>query len=808
MQRTLFSAILFGALVPGAAMAQGNDRPRALSDNITLMEDTSAMLMLQAVVKDMQGMDMTTSDPTLVEFIVLQQPVEGTLSGSNNVFTYTPRANFPGSAPQGRDSLQFIACRPNTGICSSPATLSITVTQVNDAPVAQDQSVTVPDDQLGPQGYPINIRAVDVEGQAVTYTITQQPMNGTLTGTAPNLFYKPNNGYRGPDSFAFKASDGMAESAIATVNISVVGMNRAPTALDVMLNVQEDQPGAVLLSGMDPDGTQVNYVITQQPMNGTLTGSPPNITYTPNLNYNGMDSFRYKVTDGNLESAPATVAITVTPVNDAPVAIPASATTTGTMPVQITLQASDPDGDMLTFLLGDGMSPPQLQHGTATLNGNRVTYTPSVGPLMGQPPLQETIPFTVRDPSGATAQASINVTIAFSNQPPVARSRSFSINEDELLAIEFFAAGMGLPLASDPDDVGGTNLSVFITAQPMHGILLGSPPTVQYKPNRNFAGTDTFKFKSSDGQFESSEATITIVVNEDNADAPSFIDPTPQSGQLAALDGDMITFKLAATDPDMNAQLRYKIEPLPMGANFNPQTGDFSWQPTWKQKGSHTLSLTVTDNAMLFDERVLTISIAFSDKDGDGVPRSLELELGLNPENDDSDGDGIPDNIELVNLNAPADTDNDRTIDALDNDSDNDGISDKDEAGPNPRQPRDTDFDGFPDFQDADDDGDLIPTPNDNCPLVSNVDQLDTDSDGLGDACDPDIDNDTIPNAMDACPKINGMGSPTGCVAPPKPKPKEEDSCAAAPSPAPADAAPLLGLLGLLGLGARRRRTA
>ncbi len=811
--RALSAAIVAGALF-GSATAWSQqcttNRPRALGDNITLMEDTTAALQLLAEVQvpmTMTSECMTTSDPTQVEFIILQQPIEGTLSGSNNQFTYTPRANFPISAASGRDSLQFIACRPSTGICSSPATLNITVTQVNDPPAAQDQSITVPDDQLGAQGYPINIRAVDAEGSPVTYTITAQPTNGTVTGTAPNLFYKPTLNYRGFDAFSFKASDGMAESMVATIAINVVGMNRPPTAQNGMLTVEEDSSDSVNLVGMDPDGGAVNYVVTQQPANGILLGTPPDLTYQPRANFNGTDSFRFKVTDGNLESAPATINVTVSPVNDEPVALPASATTTGLMSVMIAAQASDVDGDALTYLLGDGATPPVLTYGNATINAMSgvITYTPNQSPMQGQPPLVETIPFAVRDNKGGLAQSAVNITIAFSNTAPTASSRSFTLDEDNILPIEFFSGGPAA-LARDADDPDGIALSVFITQQPTNGVLLGSAPFIQYRPNPNFAGMDTFKFKATDGQFESAEATITLTVIEDNADAPRFIAPTPDGSQLSVLDGDTITFTLRGEDPDQGAVLNYKIDPLPMGATLST-SGDFSWTPSWTQKGTYALTLSVRDSAMLSEERSLTISVAISDEDDDGVPRSLELELEMDPDDADSDGDGIPDGIEVNDLRRPRDSDGDGKIDALDEDSDGDGVSDRDEAGPDPLNPRDSDFDTLYDFQDVDDDGDTIPSPNDNCRLVSNLTQVDTDMDGQGDACDTDDDNDGIPDATDKCPLVAAPGTTTGCVArPPAPK-EEEEGCMSAGSN-PASHATMLALVGLFCVGTRRRRRA
>src|SRR5207247_664567 len=152
----------------------------------------------------------------------------------------------------------------------------------------------------------------DVEASSLTYAIVAGPMHGSLSGTAPNVTYLSAANYNGPDSFTFKANDGTADSNIATVTISVTAVNDAPVASDQAVTTDEDTAKAITLSATDTEASSLTYAIVASPTHGSLTGTAPNVTYTPAANYNGSDSFTFKVNDGTVDSNVATVNINVT----------------------------------------------------------------------------------------------------------------------------------------------------------------------------------------------------------------------------------------------------------------------------------------------------------------------------------------------------------------------------------------------------------------------------------------------------------------------------------------------------------------
>ncbi len=177
----------------------------------------------------------------------------------------------------------------------------------NNAPSADSQSVTVDEGS----SVTITLTGSDPDQDPLSYSVVSDPSNGTITGTAPNLTYAPNADYSGTDSFTFVTNDGTVNSATATVSITVNGVNGSPTALDSAVSTDEDTPVQITLTGSDPDQDPLTYTVLSQPSNGTVTGTAPNVTYTPTSGFVGTDTFQFNVDDGTNTSAAATVTVTV-----------------------------------------------------------------------------------------------------------------------------------------------------------------------------------------------------------------------------------------------------------------------------------------------------------------------------------------------------------------------------------------------------------------------------------------------------------------------------------------------------------------
>ena len=328
---------------------------------------------------------------------MLQAPAHGTLSGSAPNLVYTRAANY-----HGVDAFIFKA--NDGGLNSALATVAITVTPVNHAPSAQPQITTTAEDTT----LPIVLVGSDSDGDALTIAVIDAPTHGTLSGRAPNFVYAPAANYHGSDLFTFRVNDGTLDSAPATIAISVTPINDAALATPETLTTTEDTALPVVLNGNDTDGDALAFAIIDAPTHGTLSGSAPNLIYTPAANYYGADAFTFRVNDGSLDSAPANTAITVTPVNDAPSAQSQSLEVDGATPLPIALTGTDPDGDALTYAVDAAPA-----HGSLSGAAPNFVYTAIAG-YSGE----DSFTFRSHDGQLDSTPARIEIGVLLSNPAP------------------------------------------------------------------------------------------------------------------------------------------------------------------------------------------------------------------------------------------------------------------------------------------------------------------------------------------------------------------------------------------------------
>jgi VCBS repeat-containing protein len=233
------------------------------------------------------------------------------------------------------------------------ATVSITITPVNDAPIAVDDTATTPEDTA----VVLNLVANDSDVDSSTLSIVSlsAPLHGSAVLNADGtVTYTPDANYFGTDSFTYRSNDGQTDSAnVATVSITITPVNDAPIAVDDTATTPEDTLVVLdlLANDSDADSSTLSVVSLSAPLHGSaVLNADGTVSYTPDANYFGTDSFTYRTNDGQTDSANvATVSITITPLNDAPIAIDDTATTPEDTAVVLNLVANDSDVDSSTL---------------------------------------------------------------------------------------------------------------------------------------------------------------------------------------------------------------------------------------------------------------------------------------------------------------------------------------------------------------------------------------------------------------------------------------------------------------------------
>jgi len=569
-----------------------DDIPVAVNDSYTILEDTSLTINAPGLLAN----DVNPDGDTLTA-IKATDPAHGTLTlNPDGSFTYTPAANW-----SGVDTFSYQA---SDGVnLSNLATVSVAVTPVgNDAPVAINNGWQMDEDatlNIAAPGLLVNDS--DADGDTLTAIKVTDPAHGTVTLNPDGSFtYKPVANYYGPDSFTYKANDGVLDSNIATVTFAIVSVNDPPIANDDFYTTDEDvriiiaTPG-VLANDTDIDGgTLVRYTMTF-PSHGTLQAfyTDGGFIYKPDAGWSGIDTFTYTCHDSgpNGASAPATVTITVNYVNDPPVAKPAILTVQEDQVFTGSLVASDEEGEPLTYIL---VTPPIT--GTVVLDpatGN-FTYTPKPNFNDG-----DTFVYKVTTGTVDSNLARIDINITPVPDAPIAQDDALTLDEDATVEINVLAND------SDPD---GDALTIVDYTQPAHcssGFYHMGNGVFQYMPEFNYVGTDSFTYTVSDGNGGTATATATITFR------PVNDPPTLNYCEVNTVEDTPVTGALEAWDPDGDA-LTYRIVIAPGKGtmDLDAATGGFTYTPSVNATGSDSFQAVANDGQL--DSNTLFVNVFIS----------------------------------------------------------------------------------------------------------------------------------------------------------------------------------------------------
>jgi hypothetical protein len=358
---------------------------------------------------------------------IVQQPSHGRYDGER----YIPNPEF-----EGEDRLLW---KVNDGKNdSNVAVHTILVGNVgaNSAPVALDRTVTVTEDTP----LMIDVTCTDADNDELLYQLLIPPQHGEYEWLPPNtVIYTPTVDFVGTDTFTFRSHDGQEFSNVSTITLAVTAVNDAPIVLTGPISTTRNSNAAITLAATDVESDTISYTLVSSPTHGLLTGTIPDLLYTPVRNFVGADSFQFAATDAGGAATPATVSITVLPTNTTPVADNLVLTTTQESVLAVILTATDTDGDDLTYTV---VSSPT--HGTLTGAGTDWIYTP-VADFIGV----DSLTVQVNDGQAASAPATVTINVVAA---PQAASVGGLVFEDR--------NGNGQP---DADEVGVRGVLVTLT---------------------------------------------------------------------------------------------------------------------------------------------------------------------------------------------------------------------------------------------------------------------------------------------------------------------------------------------------------
>ncbi|TXM09877.1 tandem-95 repeat protein, partial [Vibrio parahaemolyticus] len=393
---------------------------------------------------------------------------------------------------------------------------SLVVNRVNDAPTVEN---AIADQVLSEDfdAYTIDLNEVFKDSDSSLEFSVSGNSNVLVSIENGIVTISPTADWNGSEILTFKATDPSGESISQTVNFTV-----APVA-DIVADkatVVEDTPTIIKVLGNDTfegDGKVVSLDTNNGPANGTVSVNPDgSVTYTPNDNYVGKDTFTYVVTSGGVSESTA-VEVNVTPVNDAPVAKDDIATTQEDTAVTIDVLPNDTDIDGDTLRI-DSASVPSDQ-GTVEIVDGKLVFTPAEN-FNGN----AEITYTVTDGS-LTDQATVKVTVNAVNDTPVVESNL----ADQTLAEDFTTYTIDLNTAfSDVDNVDGEltfsvsgNSNVLVSIE--NGIATISPTA-------DWNGSETLTFTATDPSGESVSQTVDFTVApvvDIEADSADVVEDTP-----------------------------------------------------------------------------------------------------------------------------------------------------------------------------------------------------------------------------------------------------------------------------------------
>ncbi|MBI2665820.1 tandem-95 repeat protein, partial [Candidatus Woesearchaeota archaeon] len=548
--------------------------------NQTIVESDSLTFTIHA----------TDVENNLITYTMSGLPLgAGSLNPSTGVFSWTPSFDDEGIYP-----VTFTATDDGTPAASGSITINILVINVNRNPNVDDLTYSTGEDTP----LSLTLSGTDLDGDTLTISTDTSSTIGTLTHIFANSYtYNPQGqfdslavGASAVDSFTYTVTDGHGGTDTAVVTITIIGVNDAPVAVndaysteeDAMLNVPMNS--GVLANDNDLDVSDVLSVlgISTAPTNGyVVINSDGSFTYTPNTNFVGTDTFKYDITDSNGGISTGIVVVTVTNINDAPVASDVTDFTDEDTEVIVTLSYTDADtGDFaetasVTNVLGGTITTPvSCVSGVCT-----VGLTPLANSIA-----DVTADFTINDGEEDSNTATITLTVIAVNDAPIVNG----IPDQTIVEGAAFAT---FDLDTYLSEVDGDAVTWSYSGEAALTVSIDADNVVTITiPSADWTGAETITFRATDlgGLFGSDAATFTVIgVN----DAPVAAEDTATTNEDTAVSIDVL-----ANDVDIDGDT-LTINGVTQGTNgaVTFTASDVTYTPALNYNGVDSFTYTITD---------------------------------------------------------------------------------------------------------------------------------------------------------------------------------------------------------------------